>query len=54
MKSAQDGGMEYAIIDFKPGSDKLKVRRLFDRKDEEMTPAELEEAVRKLSENAEK
>jgi histidyl-tRNA synthetase len=50
MKGAQDGGMEYAIIDFKPGSDQLKVRRLSDRQDKEMTLGELEQAVRKLTE----
>jgi histidyl-tRNA synthetase len=50
MKAAQDSGMEYAIIEFKPGSDKLKVRRLSTRQDLEMTPAELQEAVQKLAE----
>jgi histidyl-tRNA synthetase len=50
MKGAQDGGMEYAIIDFQPGSDKLKVRRLSTRQDQEMTPAELHAAVQKPAE----
>lgn len=54
MKAAQDGGMEYAVIDFKPGNERFKVRRLSMRQDQEMTLAELREAVQKLAENAEK
>ncbi len=41
MKTAQDNGLEYAVIEFQPGSDKLKVRQLSSRQDKEMTVAEL-------------
>lgn len=50
MKGAQENGMEYAIIDFKPGNDQYKVRKLSNRQDQDMSLAELERAVQKLVE----
>jgi histidyl-tRNA synthetase len=42
MKGAQESGIEYAITEFKPGEEKIKVRRLSTRQDEHMSLQELE------------
>ncbi len=47
MKTAQDGGLEFAIIDFQLGGDKFKVRKLSTRQDQEMTLEELLGTVQK-------
>ena len=49
MKGAQESGMEYAITEFNPGSDRFKVRQLSTRQDIQMSLADLEEALLKIN-----
>jgi len=53
MKGAQESGMEYAITEFKPGSETYKVRQLSNRQDKEMSQKELCNIIKRLSEGAE-
>jgi histidyl-tRNA synthetase len=48
LEAAQKNGIEYAIIEFKSGSDKFKVRQLSTRKDSELSIAELRSKVNEL------
>lgn len=48
LEAAQKNGIEYAITEFKPGSDKFKVRQLSTRKDMDMTLESLKKVISEI------